>query len=75
MSGELVVSVDMVPSLLHLCLRPLAQATLALASRRQQGVEVVTSALGKPMVAIRAASAEILASYGGSLNGVGAVFV
>ena len=73
MSGEMLVTVDMVPSLLHLGLGPLSQALCALASRRQGG-EIVATKLGTTMRALQSARAEIEASYGVSLSGVGAVF-
>lgn len=75
MSGDLVVTVDMVPSLLHLGLGPLAHAVGALSSRRQlQGEESLrTAALGMTE-ALKAARSDIEASYGLSLDGVGAVF-
>ena len=73
MSGELIVSVDMVPSLLHLGLGPLAQAVCSLASRRRGG-EIVATVLGTTMGALQSARADIEASYGASLSGFGAVF-
>ena len=72
MSAELVVTVDMVPSLLHMGLGPMARAASALCARQPGGDSFARLFGGSG--ALKAACAAVEATYGGSLNGVGAVF-